>query len=281
MVEVTINVDTNSLKWLLTLAQRKQTIDGSSHAQLYSVILKASDGRLSLTSLVKDGVTSLMRLSIPCTGRGEVVITDIDTTLGVLKYHGGVITITPTVDKVKFKSSNKQTTLSASKEAKAFPHTPETMAQWDEKSSNIAVKINADEVTYTNNQGTIYEPVVSLPDLNSTTLYEAFRCDSMNSQKFNKYTLAWRGDGLSITVGEELKGKTTTVIETTPMVSSGKSIDSIPVDIKYNGGLEHIFANLNNDVGMWVFDFSEVGMGYPLLITLGDGDYIFQMSNEG
>lgn len=124
MVEVSINVDTNSLKWLLTLAQRKQTIDGSSHAQLYSVILKASDGRLSLTSLVKDGVTSLMRLSIPCTGQGEVVITDIDTTLGVLKYHGGVITITPTVDKVKFKSSNKQTTLSASKEAKAFPTHP-------------------------------------------------------------------------------------------------------------------------------------------------------------
>ena len=63
------------------------------------------------------------------------------------------------------------------------------------------------------------------------------------------------------------------MIETGPIVCSGhgKTI--------YNGGLEHIFGNLNNDVGLYVFDFTEVGMGYPLLMTLGEGDYIFQTSN--
>ena len=272
---MSITVDTNSLKWLLTLSQRKQTIDSSSHAQLYSVILKASGGRLSLTSLVKDGVTSLMRLSIPCAGEGEIVITDIDTTLGVLKYHGGPLTITPALDKVKFKSSNKQTTLSANRGARAFPHTPETIAQWDEKSNSVAQKINAEELTYTNNDNKVFSPMVSFPDLSTTTLYEAFRCDSMNSQKFNKYTFVWEDGRLSITVGEELKGKTKTVLDIgQEQPVTNKSFSSI-----YNGGLEHIFANLNNDVGLWVFDFTEAGMGYPLLITLGDGDYIFQTSN--
>jgi hypothetical protein len=102
-----ITVETNSLKWLLNLAQRKQTIDGKSISQVYSVILKASKGRLSLLSLVKDGQTSIMRLSIPCTGEGEVVITDIETTLGVLKYHGGVVTITPSSNKPHCRPTKK------------------------------------------------------------------------------------------------------------------------------------------------------------------------------
>ena len=268
---MSINVDTNSLKWLLTLAQRKQTIDGSSHAQLYSVILKASDGRLSLTSLVKDGVTSLMRLSIPCTGQGEVVITDIDTTLGVLKYHGGVITITPTVDKVKFKSSNKQTTLSASKEAKAFPHTPETMAQWNEKSNALAEKISVDTLTYTTNDGNKIKTTWNFSDLNTTTLYEAFRCDSMNGQKFNKYEVLFDSPAdLEIRVGGELKGKTHT------MIKDIHCNTDYGFCATYGGGLEHIFQHLNSDIGIHVWDFTEAGMGYPMLITLGDGDYIFQ-----
>ena len=275
MVEVNINVDTNSLKWLLTLAQRKQTIDGSSHAQLYSVILKASDGRLSLTSLVKDGVTSLMRLSIPCTGQGEVVITDIDTTLGVLKYHGGVISITPTVDKVKFKSSNKQTTLSASKEAKAFPHTPETMAQWNEKSNALAEKISVDTLTYTTNDGQKINTSWDFSDLSTTTLYEAFRCDSMNGQKFNQYVISFKEPNeLEIRVGADLKGKTITKIQSQPFTTPVG--EDAGFTATYGGGLEHIFQHLNSDVGIHVWDFTDAGMGHPMLITLGDGDYIFQ-----
>jgi len=275
VVEVSINVDTNSLKWLLTLAQRKQTIDGSSHAQLYSVILKASDGRLSLTSLVKDGVTSLMRLSIPCTGQGEVVITDIDTTLGVLKYHGGVITITPTVDKVKFKSSNKQTTLSASKEAKAFPHTPETMAQWNEKSNALAEKISVDTLTYTTNDGQKINTSWDFSDLSTTTLYEAFRCDSMNGQKFNQYVISFKEPNeLEIRVGADLKGKTITKIQSQPFTTPVG--EDAGFTATYGGGLEHIFQHLNSDVGIHVWDFTDAGMGHPMLITLGDGDYIFQ-----
>lgn len=270
-----ITVETNSLKWLLSLAQRKHTIDGKAHAQLYSVILKASGGRMSLCSLVKDGVTSLMRLSIPCTGEGEVVITDIDNTLGVLKYHGGVLNITPTHDKVKFKSNNKQTTLSANKEAKAFPHNPSSIAQWEEKSNLLAKKINVDDLSYTANDGTLLECNWVFADLDTTTLYEAFRCDSMNGQKFNKYEVLFDSPSdLEIRVGGELKGKTHT------MIKGVHCNTDYGFCATYNGGLEHIFANLNHDVTIGIWDFTHVNGGYPMLITLGEGDFIFQMSNQ-
>lgn len=270
-----ITVETDSLKWLLTLAQRKHTIDGSAHAQLYSVILKASDGRLSFCSLVKDGVSSLMRLSIPCAGEGEVVITDIDTTLGVLKYHGGALKISKGAshDTVKFKSSNKQTTLSASKEARAFPHTPNTMAQWAEKSATLAAKINVDDLTYATNDGRTLKTTYSFPDLNTTELFEAFRCDSMNGQKLNKYEILFDPpQDLQIRVGGVLKGMTQTDIKVNTLAPYGFAAT-------YGGGLEHIFQNLNSDVSIHIWDFTEAGMGYPMFITLGDGDYIFQASN--
>ena len=274
MSDYMITVETNSLKWLLSLAQRKHTIDGKAHAQLYSVILKASAGRLSLCSLVKDGVTSLMRLSIPCTGEGEVVITDIDNTLGVLKYHGGVLNITPSHDKVKFKSSNKQTTLNANKGAKAFPHTPETIEQWSKKSEELASKISADDLIYITNNGEKLSCKWTFFDLDTTSLYEAVRCDSMNGQKFNQYTIEYNEPKLSITVGKELKGKTNSEI---PIMRKG-SIS--PFNATYNGGLEHIFSNLNHDVTIGMWDFTHVNGGYPMLITLGEGDFIFQMSNQ-
>ncbi len=277
MVELSIVVDTASLIWLLKLAQRKHTIDGTSHAQLWSLILKAEGGRLSFCSLVKDGITSLMRLSIPCTGEGEVVITDIDNTLGVLKYHGGILYITPNVadSKVVYKSSNKQTTLTASKEAKAFPHTPQTIAQWTEKSQALANKINIDTFEYNTNDGRSLPVRLLLSDLNTTDLYEAFRCDSMNGQKFNRYTLSYEDDKLNVNVGKTLKGKTNTVIDAKGM---NGGMPAMPLTATYAGGFEYIFSNLSNDVNIGIWDFEEVGMAKPMVISLGDGDFIFQMS---
>ena len=274
-----IVVEADSLKWLLSLMQRKQTIDGKSIAQVHSLSLKAENHRLVACTRVKDGVTSLMRLSIPCGGEGEFVLTDIEAALGVLKYHGGTLTITPSADKVMFKTRTKQTTLAASKEARAFPHTPETIALWTEKSHSLAEKIDADNMQYNTNDGQVLDVVMCLSDLNSTTLYEAFRCDSMNGQKFNKYTIDYTDGKLSITVGDELKGKTTSVIDGVAYsyVEEPKTQD---INATYNGGLEYIFQNLNSDVNIGVWDFTHVGMGYPMLITLGEGDFIFQVSNE-
>lgn len=275
-----IIVETESLKWLLSLMQRKQTIDGKSIPQVFSLSLAAEGGRLSACTRVKDGVTSLMRLSIPCSGKGVFVLTDIEAALGVLKYHGGALNITPSEDKVKFNSSGKQTTLAASKEARAFPHTPETIALWAEKSHALAKKIDVENMKYNTNDGEILDVVLSLSDLSTTTLYEAFRCDSMNGQKFNKYTIDYTDGKLNITVGDELKGKTTTEINEV-VYSYVESPQETPnITATYNGGLEYIFHHLNSDVNIGVWDFTHVGMGYPMLITLGDGDFIFQVSNE-
>ncbi len=275
-----IVVETDSLKWLLSLMQRKQTIDGKSISQVHSLLLKANEGRLSACTLVKDGVTSLMRLSIPCTGEGEFAITDIEDVLGVLKYHGGVLYITPETDKVKFKSSSKQTTLSANKEARAFPHTPDTIALWAEKSDSLAKKINVDDMKYYTNEGEALDVALRLSDLNTTTLYEAFRCDSMNGQKFNKYTIQYTNNKLLVTVGDELKGKTTTQINEILYSYVNMKDESREITATYNGGLEYIFQHLNSDVNIGVWDFTHVNNGYPMLITLGDGDFIFQISNE-
>jgi len=276
---MSITVEGDSLKWLLTLAQRKQTIDGSAKIQLHSVILKAKAGRLSFCSLVKDGVSSLMRLSIPCAGEGEIVITDIDNALGVLKYHGGSITLTayPTTSMIRLKSANKQTTISASRNAKAFPHRPSSIEEWDKKSQELAVKISADDLTYTANDGTVIEPIWVAGDVGTTTLYEALRCDSMNGQKFNKYSLCSDHDSFTVTVGDTLKGRTKSTIQV-PLSFDNREFTNKPFKATYNGGLEHIFANLNNDVTLAVWDFTEVGGGYPMMVALGDGDYIFQLS---
>jgi len=273
-----ITVECNSLIWLLKLAQRKQTIDGKSISQIHSVLLIPEKHRLYCRSLVKDGVTSLINLSIPCTtvnsnGLG-IAITDIDNLLGVLKYHGGVLTVINKGDKITIKSGSKQTTITGNTDARAFPHTPETIGQWHSKSNDIVKKIDAESKTYTKNDGSIIEPLVLLEGLDSTTMYEALRCDSMNGQKFNQYSVSYEEGKLSIGVGKELKGKTTTMIDV-------DACEADPITATYNGGLEYIFQNLNSEVSIALWDFTEVNMGYPMLITLGDGDFIFQMSNIG
>ena len=276
-MEYPVIVDCNSLTWLLQLAQRKQTIDGKSIPQIHSASLMVENNRLYCRSLVKDGVTSLINISIPCHGNGNGLpfpITDIDNVLGVLKYHGGAINMINKGDKIMFKSGSKQTTIGGNTSARAFPHTPETISQWYTKSNNIVKKIDAENKTYTKNDGSIIEPLVLLEGLDSTTMYEAFRCDSMNGQKFNQYSVSYEEGKLSIGVGKELKGKTTTVIDV-------DACEADPITATYNGGLEYIFRNLNSNVSVAMWDFTEVNMGYPMLITLGDGDFIFQMSNIG
>lgn len=266
-----ITLDTNSLQWLLSLMQRKQNIDGKSFAQVHSVLLKVESGRLTGTALVKDGVSSLNRLSIPCTGEGTIPVTDINTWLGALKYHSSPLTITPKEGKVTLKSGRKQTTLTASSEALAFPHTPDTMATWAEKSESIADKLSIDK--YIGGDGKEYPYMAKIVELDSTELYEAFRCDEMNGQKHNEFRIIGKYEGLFVNVGTELKGKTTT------QISEGEF--PVVFDATFNGGLDYVFKNLNNKVDISFFDFTTMGQGIKMFIDLGDGDFIFQASNLG
>ena len=267
-----ITVDGTSLTWLLTLSQRKQNVSGKVTPQVHSLMMRATSGRLTACSLVKDGLTSLTLLSIPCSGEGDFAISDIEAFLGALKYHGGVIRLEIGEDKIILKSSNKQTTMTSSDKALAFPHTSSNVAEWEAKSVRLATKIDLGDITYMLNSGAKRKPFASWEDIDTTTLYEAFRCDNMNNQRYNKYRIISDENGLCVEVGKQLKGKTISQIDPKPQ-------DVFEAD--YNGGLEYVFKELNGTADIHFFNFIPEGQGIRMLITLGNGDFIFQAGNLG
>lgn len=49
----------------------------------------------------------------------------------------------------------------------------------------------------------------------------------------------------------------------------------------YQGGFNNLFANINGKINLYFFDFTQWEQGVKLLITLGDGDFIFQSALLG
>ena len=199
-------VDTGALEILLKKTQRPHFIGGSKSNQVTSCVLVCVDGRMRTTSIVKDGVTSVSHFSIPLLENGEsyvsdktydgnIYVSDIDTLLGVLKYHGGKLKIhqSPSSNKVRLISNNKTTTIDANPNAKAFTNSNETLESWLNKSITLMAKINQtsnykEPVTYTAANETVFEPCVDM-HFEAIDLYEALRTDNMNGQKLNRYTV--------------------------------------------------------------------------------------------
>jgi len=276
-----ITVEANSFLWLLQVSQRKQNVAGKVMPQVHSLMMRAVGGRLNACSLVKDGLSSLSLLSTPCVGEGSFAISDIEAFIGALKYHGNTLTLEIGDDKVLIRSGNKQTTLTSSDKALAFPHTSNSVSEWEMKSLALAGKIygnwnrNGTSGTlpfYSMKTGAKRKPFASWEGLDTTTLYEAFRCDGMNAQKFNLYRVSSDERGLCVEVGKKLRGKTISQIDTLiqPFFESD-----------FQGGLEYVFKELVGTVDIHFFDFRPEAQGIRMLITLGDGDFIFQASNLG
>lgn len=269
----TTQIHNEQLTSLLNRVKRTQTVGGKSQDQVLSCILKCRDGRAIVTSLVKDGLTSLSRMSIPIDTLtdGDFFITDIDTLLGVLKYHSTILTLEQDGDKLRIKSSNKQTTLSASSEALAFPHNPKTLREWTNTSESIASKLQRDanlHYKYVAPNDEIYASLILKTD--ALTLYEAFRCDSMNGQKINRYRIYSDTDGYKVETGKILKGQTSSMIR--------QCEPTYDIDASFEGGLENLLSNYNGDININFFDFSEYGQGWKILFDFGNGDYVFQSS---
>tara|TARA_R100000152_G_C6776609_1_gene205858 strand:+ start:383 stop:1225 length:843 start_codon:yes stop_codon:yes gene_type:complete len=269
------------LQTLLKKTKRTQTIDGKIQDQVLSCVLNNSGGSANTVSLVKDGVSSLSYFSGPTEdnviGVAEsLFITSIDSLLDVLKYHSSPVTLTQDAHKLRVKSSNKQTTLLASPDATAFPHNPATLKEWTEKAKSLQQRIDMsfDVPTYTSVDGTEYDAKGGYK-IDSTTLFEALRCDSMNKQKTNQYRFYHDQSGLHVDVGNELKGLTTsTVCGNDDM--QGEEGKWEYFDVTVQGGLQHSFAHINGDIYLWFFDFREQGQGIRLLFDLGGQDFIFQ-----
>ena len=280
MSEEKIEISNVGLKRLLQLTQRPQFINGKVVNQVDSCMLHQNKGNVYTECLVRDGRTSLSKFCLPNSNMKDckMPICDIPRVLGVLAYHGTKLTLTYSDDKLKIKSPKKQTTLAGGLNAKAFPHSNETISTWDEKASELGSKIvlgGLDKTAgYLLKDGTCKDPIVWY-SVESNDMFEALRCNNVNGQKLNRYTFKKNTPNyLSISVGDELLGKTTTDVEI--KTSSGGDFN---LDIEFEGGLENVFKHYEGEVTLNFFDFTKENQGWRLIIRLGDlFSYVYQAS---
>lgn len=85
------------------------------------------------------------------------------------------------------------------------------------------------------------------------------------------------GTGLQITVGNELKGRTTTMIESPSITwfgAEGPKAENF--DVTLEGGLENVFSHYpSSEVTLDFFDFRPEGQGIRILFAIA-GDYVLQ-----
>jgi len=265
----------------LEKVRRPQTIAGKQQDQIHSCILTPEHNKVKVVSLVKDGVTSLNRFTCFATckvGDKEIPITNIKDFLGILKYHGGSLSLSSVGDKVKIKSKSKQTTITGSTKATAYPHNPATLMEWTTKSLAISRSFVKDDSGYnyvSKTNETIKPFFKHMTDGN--TLFEALRCDSMNGQKFNRYTFIFSSSGFSVKTGKELKGQTIYKLQSNTTYTEDDYTQEW--EATFEGGLENLFSHMNGSVTLYFYQFPEQGI--KMLIDLGSEDYVFQASIIG
>jgi hypothetical protein len=266
-----IEIPKSELESLLKKAQRKG-VDGC----LVESCIIEHDGEetLSITSLVKDGVSSVAKFSLKVISEHPQIwpVPSIDNLLKVLKYHGRTVKLTGQREwnsQIQVKSGSKTTTLTASPQALAYPSSPDTLLEWHTKSTKIAEKINLETMSYESVEGPIASYFVIVAD--STDLFEAFRCDGMNSKKTGKYKFIFDTDGFHIETGTELKGLTRTTIN---------EYDVGTHTMYFEGALEDLTKQIVGDItlGFVQFRTRKGSAGEWGLIVKIDDDFVFQTS---
>ena len=264
-----MKVGRKALEALLAATRREQSINGKVQPQVSSTVIRYEDDIVSTTNIVKDGKTSLSRFSFKqekaATDSSAVPIPDIERMLGVLKYHGDMVTLTFADGKVRVKSKNKQTTLTGGFDAKSYANSQHNLTQAADQAVQRSGQIK-DNVYHLQDGGTVTPfYTVSLP---SKEVYDAVRCDGINGQKLNRYKFASDGSTLTVSVGDVFKGMTTTTLVDD---YAGRDFEAV-----FEGGLENIFKHYSGDVKLSFLDFTEYGQGIRLIINFGNGDFVFQ-----
>lgn len=267
---MTMTVSNAGLNRLLELTKRPQVVAGKPQSQVVACVLRAEDNRCSTTSLVRDGKTSLSHFSIPCEGQGAIAIPDIDRLLGVLKFHGKDLTLSLEGSKLRINSGSKQTTIISDEGGLAFPHSTETIGEWEAKSLGLAGQIDQDGA-YKLRDGSERKAFFTWA-INSTELFEAFRCDNMNGQRLNRYHLSYSGDYLTVSTGDELKGLTKTSFEVAPQE------ELEPWEATFEGGLENVLKHLDGEIRLHFLDFRPEGQGIRVILDAWGDGYVFQAS---
>lgn len=271
MRTLTRTISNIGLTRLLELTKRPQVVAGKPQAQVIACILEFKDDRCTTTSLVRDGKTSLSHFGIPAEGEpGHIAIPDIDRLLGVLKFHGSDLTLDDSDGKLRIKSGNKQTTIIADHAGLAFPHSQETIGEWFNKSIGLAEQIDQNG-SYRMRDGSERKAFITW-QVNATELFEAFRCDTMNGQRLNRYKLSYADDVITVSTGDELKGLTTTSFE----IATSEDIEAW--EATFEGGLENVLKNLDGEIRLHFIDFRPEGQGIRLILDAWGDGYVFQAS---
>lgn len=265
-----MTISNTGLTRLLELTKRPQVVAGKPQSQVIACVLDFKDERCNTTSLVRDGKTSLSHFSVGAEGTGRIAIPDIDRLLGVLKFHGKDLTLETENGKLRVKSGSKQTTIISDEGGLAFPHSTETIAEWHDKSLGLASQIDQTG-SYKLRDGSQRKAFMSWA-INSTELFEAFRCDNMNGQRLNRYKISFADDVITVSTGDELKGLTNTLFEVAPQepVEEWEAV--------FEGGLENVLKNLDGEVRLHFIDFRPEGQGIRLILDAWGDGYVFQAS---
>tara|TARA_Y100000593_G_scaffold24285_2_gene48348 strand:- start:3122 stop:3949 length:828 start_codon:yes stop_codon:yes gene_type:complete len=267
--DATLTCNTGNLQRVLELTTRKQAVSGKMQEQVVACVLRGEGDSITTTSLVRDGCTSVATFGCDGTGTATIPIPDIARLQGVLNAHGQDLTIVQDGSKIRVKSGRKTTTLLADMGGLAFPHSTETVGEWEEKSRTLMGQVDP-EGSYTLRDGSKREAFFSLL-VDGSFLFEALRCDNINGQRLNRYTFTMNEDAeLTLTVGDELKGRTTTQFE----MEDGLTSEAWETTVE--GGLESILKHYSGDVWLHFLDFRPEGQGIRMVLNLGLGDYVFQ-----
>tara|TARA_R110000824_G_scaffold245645_2_gene434709 strand:+ start:412 stop:1233 length:822 start_codon:yes stop_codon:yes gene_type:complete len=263
----------NELLKLMALTKRDCFVADKKQAQVKSCIVDKIGNKISTTSLVRDGKTSVAHFQFKnhdSSFKGEqFIIPDIDTFVGIVREHGETITIKQKDNKLRITSKTangkvKTTTLKANENALAFPHTQETVKGWNAKSKERAEQISRDG--YTTLDGETINPFVEIR-VATTDLLEALSSGSVNGQKLGRCELILNEWGLVAKAGDELKGRTTTEL---------CEVDGKEFNVVIEGGLSFVLNKVENEyVVLSFFDFSQWGQGIRVLFSFGDS-WVFQ-----
>ena len=269
-----MKIDNGGLKTLLKRTARKQFVGGKPQDQVIACLIKFEtfDEKTyaTTTSLVRDGKTSLSHFRCPCGSdakQGEIPIPDIDRLLGVLAVHGSSVNISYD-GKLRIKSGTKQTTLTAQYGGLAFPHSTETIKEWADKSSQLSQVIHVGEVNgYKMRSGEIREPFFSMT-VAANAIHEATRCDAINNQRLNRYRFKQHSKKVTVSVGQELKGATETILANN---ENGKGWEWA-----FEGGFEHIVDGMTGEVKLHFIDFRPENQGIRVIMDLGVAGWVYQ-----
>lgn len=261
-----MEIGASSLKRLLYMTQRYQVVAGKNSPQVSACVLRHEGDNITTTSLVRDGKTSVSKFVVQGKSSSDefIAIPDIDRVLGVLKAHSGDVKISQDTNKTVFKSGKKQTSITSNLNGLAFPHSPETIGEWESKSIEIMNQV--EDGVYVLRNGDKVSSSISF-EMQAEELHDALSCDSINNQKLNTYTFEVADKKLYLSVGSELKGAT--------KVELGE-VDSDNLSAKFEGGLENVLSNFHDTVKIHILDFNAYNQGFKMILSFPCGSRILQ-----